>query len=166
VEPAQGLSVPRDGLAAGVDVPEPAPVSRLTGQAGWAGAWDEAARAAWLGSGAAGAMAAEAGAPESERALVFRLTEQAAWAAAAPEAWLPGQGSELASAGLRAAGLGVRRTQAEVCLPDGRGPAVEQGDWRPAAARQVRGADLGEELAPFASPDVRSASSSHLAAGR
>ena len=38
VEPAQARSVPQDGAEAGVPEPASAPVSRLTGQAAWAGA--------------------------------------------------------------------------------------------------------------------------------
>jgi hypothetical protein len=141
VSPLQAQSVLPDGAEPEADAPEPAPalVFPLTGQAAWAGAGDEAARACLVGS----------------------------WAGAAPEAGLPGPGWELVSAGSGATGLGVRPMAQELCRRDVPGPAVERADWQPAAAGrtltadqgEVRAVDQGEGLARSALPAGQSASS-------
>ena len=87
-------------------------------------------------------------------------------AAAEPEAGSPGQEWEPVSAGLAATGRGVGRREAELCQLDVRGAAVEPDDWQPAAGERMPTADRGEELALFALPAGRWASSSRWAAER
>ena len=137
--PQEGVEAQADGLQAEADAPQaagaPEPalglVSQLTGQAAWARAWDEAARACLARSEAA----------------------------AVPEAGLPGWEWELVSAGLQATGRGVRPTGEELCRPDVRGPAVERADWQPAAVGRTLTADRGEGLGRSALPAGQPASS-------